>query len=191
MLLEYAKPIAQELVGYLRKGCIRCEIAGSIRRGKEQVKDIEIVAMPDMEPFVWGNEHLLDKLLNDLEQQEKIIRVKGKSKYRKYAVYFTNPITKWLETISLDLFIVRPPAHWGGIFTIRTGPGNKENNFSRWIVTQRRKGGCLPDEAEVHDGGVYVNGELIGMPEETDFLRYLELGWIEPGKRAAKWRRYG
>lgn len=189
MLLEYAKPIAEEILEYIQPGCKRCEIAGSIRRGKPDVKDIEIVVVPDFETFVFGHLTVLDKLLDELEQAQKIVRVKGKNKYRKYMVYFKNPVTKWLETIALDLFIVRPPAQWGVIYTIRTGPGSMENNFSRWIVTQKAKGGCLPDEAEVHDGGVYVDGELLEMPEEMDFLDYLGLGWVEPGERRAKWLR--
>jgi hypothetical protein len=29
----------------------------------------------------------------------------------------------------------------------------------------------------------------LSMPEEVDFLNFLELGWIEPGERRAKWAR--
>lgn len=190
MLIEYARPIAEEIMEYIKPGCTQCEIAGSIRRGKPDVKDIEIVAAPDLDTFVWGYRSMMDRLLDELERQQKIIKAKGQNKYRKYAVYHTNPVTGWNETIALDLFMVTPPAQWGVIYTIRTGPGSKENNFSRWIVTQRSKGGALPDEASVVDGGVYVDGKIVPMPEEMDFLNYLGLGWIEPAERVAKWRRY-
>jgi DNA polymerase/3'-5' exonuclease PolX len=39
-------PIAQELVELLRDGCARLEIAGSLRRRRPEVGDIELVAIP-------------------------------------------------------------------------------------------------------------------------------------------------
>lgn len=89
------------------------------------------------------------------------------------------------EGIKLDLFMVLPPAQWGVIFAIRTGPAE----FSRWIVTSRPTG-ALPAGYRVKDGGVRRNsweeGFIISMPEEIDFLDFLGLGWIEPGDRFAK-----
>lgn len=46
MNLDYAKQIAEALIEELRPYCERISIAGSIRRGKQEVKDIEIVAVP-------------------------------------------------------------------------------------------------------------------------------------------------
>jgi DNA polymerase/3'-5' exonuclease PolX len=87
------------------------------------------------------------------------------------------------EGINLDLFIVTPPAQWGVIFTIRTGPAD----FSHWLVTQRRKGGCMPSYATQRDGCVYVNGKPLAMAEEMDYLNFLGLGWIEPQDRKPQW----
>ncbi|MES1181962.1 MAG: hypothetical protein ABUL44_04115, partial [Flavobacterium sp.] len=46
--MEYskAKSIADKAILLLKEHCIRIEIAGSIRRKKSEVKDIEIVAIP-------------------------------------------------------------------------------------------------------------------------------------------------
>ena len=46
MKLTEAKEIAEGLVEEMRPHCERVEVAGSIRRGKAQVKDLEIVAVP-------------------------------------------------------------------------------------------------------------------------------------------------
>jgi DNA polymerase/3'-5' exonuclease PolX len=45
MELIKARRIAEELVKILRPACSRVEIAGSIRREKSEVKDIELVAV--------------------------------------------------------------------------------------------------------------------------------------------------
>src|ERR1700750_2314871 len=41
--------IAQKLIERIKPYCVRAEIAGSIRRCKPEVKDIEIVAIPKYE----------------------------------------------------------------------------------------------------------------------------------------------
>jgi len=43
---DEAHSIAVRVLELLQPHCIRCEIAGSIRREKSEVKDIEIVAIP-------------------------------------------------------------------------------------------------------------------------------------------------
>ena len=103
--------------------------------------------------------------------------------------------------IKLDLFIATPPAQWGLLMVIRTGPNKPDNNFSKWCVTQRHKGGCLPNGVREEFGAVW-NGEdkvekisLLPkqndyiMPEEIDFLNFIGLGWIEPKDRVAQWKR--
>lgn len=76
-----------------------------------------------------------------------------------------------------------PPAQWGLIMAIRTGP----KDFSRWIVTQRYKGGALPSDCRVNKGAVWHGDRMIEMPEEIQFLQFLGLGWVEPEERVAKW----
>lgn len=46
MRLEQAQRLAQQLVVDLEPACERIEVAGSIRRQRSQVKDIELVVIP-------------------------------------------------------------------------------------------------------------------------------------------------
>jgi DNA polymerase (family 10) len=65
MELLKAKGIAQELVDMLAGSCERIEVAGSIRRLKRDVGDIELLCIPRIE----GGVDLLDKELGALTLQ--------------------------------------------------------------------------------------------------------------------------
>lgn len=195
--------VAEWLLEQLRPGCERIEIAGSLRRGKPEVHDIEIVAMPySKAPIpVFGNKiidkTMLDRNLRYLEEDVMLKKVKGGDKYKQFLV------KRWEEfgleeppnPFMLDLFVVTPPAQWGVQMVIRTGPNKPENNFSQWMVTQRSKGGALPDNCRVMDGAVWLHPEVTGrseiiqMLEEKDFFQFCDLEWMEPGERVAKWMK--
>ena len=83
------------------------------------------------------------------------------------------------QGVPLDLFSVLPPAQWGVIMVIRTGPAQ----FSHRIVTPKRYGGLLPSHLRVKDGAVWHGEEMVPTPEEADFLRLLGLEWVEPWER--------
>jgi DNA polymerase/3'-5' exonuclease PolX len=188
-------PVAQSLAEALRPACVRLEIAGSLRRQKALVHDIEIVAMPRLERDLFGDLVVprdgltvdapteLDEVLARLVRQDRLcLGDRMGSRYKKFWVSAPDR-----PRIKLDLFIVLPPAQWGVLFAIRTGPAD----FSHWIVTQRLAGGALPSHCRVLDGavreGLIGEGKIIPMPEENDFLEFLGLGWIEPAERIAQW----
>jgi DNA polymerase/3'-5' exonuclease PolX len=162
--------------------CERIEIAGSVRRLKPEVKDIEIVAIPKVTSVT----DLFGESLGEISALEDCIQgyrdafeiMKNGPKYKKLMLP---------EGIAVDLFIVTPPAQWGVQFMIRTGPAE----FSRWMVTKRMLGGALPNHCYVDKGSVWdgKNGQQICMPEEQDYFRFCGLAWREPRLRAANWRR--
>jgi len=162
MELERARAIAEKVVDLLAPQCVRIEIAGSIRRGEPEVGDIEIVTIPN---------DFADAMLPTL--LPGAIFLKDGSRYKKIFL---------LKGINLDLFLVRPPAQWGVLFTLRTGPAD----FSHWIVSKRSAGGRLPSNCLVQNGQVFRDGESLPMPEEEDFLRLLELEGVAPAERGAK-----
>jgi DNA polymerase/3'-5' exonuclease PolX len=185
--------IARRMVERLRPACLRLEIAGGVRRGKAEPHDIEIVAVPDptvlprprlefgKPPPVW-HRTMIEKIVAEMADEGSAY-IKGDGpKYKKL----------WLsDGIQLDLFLVTPPATWGVQMVIRTGPAD----FSHWCVTRKSHGGALPNGYRVENGAVWEGDtsnptqNLIGFEDEADFLRWLDLGWIEPGKREARWKK--
>lgn len=188
-----AYPIAEKLVEYFRPFCQKCEIAGSLRVGiKEEVHDLEIVALPspDRPRLAFGQPAFLtrfDQAVYDLGQRGELVRQNAGTKYIKALV---PP-----SMVQLDLFVVRPPAQWGPIFCIRTGPAD----FSHWIVTPGAGG--LPRGYIVSEGAVYpgykrdgkeeITGPALPMPEESDFLEFCRaLEMTEPRTRRPKGGRH-
>lgn len=199
-----ALKIAQGLVERLRPGCTRIEIAGSVRRGKADVKDIEIVAIPDLTPLppprpMFGqprpqwHKTALDKLVFELCLEGWMRPNMAGPKYKKLKIDLTHFGMKD-EFVLLDLFLVTPPAEWGVQMVIRTGPAE----FSHWVVTRVRNGGAMKNTHRVQDGAVWLGDReeknpdpstKLSMPEEIDFLKFLGLDWIEPGEREARWKK--
>lgn len=168
----YAEALAsaERLADVLRPSCERLLIAGSLRRKKPEVGDIEIVVIPRTEPVtdmfgeISGETSLLDAVLGVMGVE----RTKDGPKYKQFAY----------EGRQVDLFICSPET-WPVIATIRTGSGE----FSRWLVTERRKGGAKPSHMEVRDGLLIEAGKALPLVEERDFFAALGVAWVEPEDR--------
>jgi DNA polymerase/3'-5' exonuclease PolX len=187
--LADAEAIAAERRELLAPGCERIEVAGSIRRRKPEVRDIELVAIPAMGEQdagdLWGTRIPVDLLeervteLRELHQVElrdvESHRVDGSVVHG----HRNGPAYKALEYrgMPVDLFVVRPPAQWGVIFTIRTGPAD----WGQRIVTL-----CQRYLWRVQDGVLYQRGAPVACPEEADFLRAIGQPWVEPAERSAE-----
>jgi DNA polymerase/3'-5' exonuclease PolX len=184
MDLWTAREIAGELVRQLEPGCERIGVAGSIRRGKAQVKDIELVASPrlGLNLFEEPDEEAPTKLDEALAEAMRLDQLRPAGKMGKRYKQFWVSFYVGAEAIKLDLFVVRPPAQWGVIYAIRTGPAG----FSRWAVTRRSQGGGLPDHLTVQDGAVWDGERLVPMPEEDDFLKVIGMRGVAPMKRVAR-----
>ena len=168
--------LAQKVVTALRPGCARVEIAGSIRRKKVLIGDLEIVAIP-LQTDLFGNHSLtmtgLDVVLAELVQAGKLaVPTRDGPRYKQFGVVSCPGL--WL-----DLFLCEPQ-RWGVTYTLRTGSAN----FSRKAVTPRWRGGYLPKGFKVEGGRIIdSNDDLIETPEESDVFEVLTCGWISPEKR--------
>lgn len=169
-LLE-AREIAQTVTARLMSYCERIEIAGSIRRNKPEIGDIEIVAIPRKHYDFFG-EPTSDHALNSVTWSDFGKLVKNGSKYKQIELN---------EGINLDLFIVTPPAQWGVQLMIRTGSAD----FSHRFVTVKQHGGLLPSCYRVKDGAIWYGEQMVETPEEQDVFNLLGLNFIEPEKRTA------
>jgi DNA polymerase/3'-5' exonuclease PolX len=172
--LPQAKTLAEKIKGELAPGCERIEVAGSIRRQKPVIGDIELVAIPlfarSLFPDVNG-QSLLDIQLGNLVEQGRLIP--GDKNGQNYKNFYIPAV----DDLKLDLFITSPE-YWPVIFAIRTGSAE----FSRRLVTPRNKGGFLPSHLRVKGGSVWDGDKQVELITEADFLELCG-GWVEPEKR--------
>lgn len=174
---------ATELVGRLADACERIEIAGSVRRRKAEVHDIELVAIPRRETRggLWGDAEEVDLLA----ERVRILRDEGILRLRDVEVRRADGTSevsrrdgasyKALEYVRLpvDLFIT-DAERWGCIFALRTGPGD----WNTRIVTE-----VWEHNRRVKGGRVLHLGRPVPTPEEADFFREVGQAWLEPWDR--------
>lgn len=172
MPLREAEDLAKGIVSQLSPFCKRIEIAGSIRRRKPEVGDIELVAIPlasmDMfgEPVPMTADHTLH--FPDWSWLGKVI--KNGMKYKQIELP---------GGAALDLFIVTPPAQWGVQFMLRTGSAE----FSHRLVTSRKQGGLMPSNFRVLEGAIWSSNHIIETPEERNVFDLIGVPYIEPENR--------
>ncbi len=185
--LATAEPIAAALRGLLAPACARIAIAGSVRRRKPTVSDVELVAVPRLivEPAgdLWGERTVERDLLAErlaalaaggelVPRRVMLHRADGRrEESRRIGPAYQALVYRDLP---IDLFIVRPPAEWGVIFALRTGPGD----WNTRLVTE-----CQRYGRRVQGGRLLVDGLPVACPEETDFFRAIGQPWVEPAER--------
>lgn len=172
---------AKALVDLLEPYCLRIEVAGSIRRQRPDVGDVEIVLLPRLEerpaPAQIG---LLDEPRTEVvslawEQLDRLAaegalpaRSKGGERYRCY------PAVPG-RSLQVDVFSVADPRGWGVILGIRTGPAEFSKAMAGWRLRQLRR--------EMRGGLVWEGGKVLPCPEEADFFRACGVPWTSPRDR--------
>lgn len=193
--LVVARAAADELLRLLAPTCDRIEVAGSIRRERPEVKDIELVAVPHIDMTggtdLWGTPEPVDLLegrLTALMMQAHARRDAGGLAVREVEMvradgsivrtHRSGPAYKALlwRRIPVDLFVVRGSADWGVLFCIRTGPAD----WSQRLVTD-----CQRRFMRVEGGRLLHHGQHVPCPEERDFLAAIGQPWVEPRERSA------
>ena len=163
--LRYATRIVELLSPY----CHRCEIAGSIRRGKAEVKDIEIVCIPKRVQLTG---------LFDTQEGEPVKEFCDQvNRWRKVKGEPTGKYTQRIlpgNGIKLDLFIVNPD-NWGFQFAIRTGSAN--------YSAQTLGVGWVKAGYKGVDGMLTKNGVIVPIREEKEFFELIGVPFIEPENR--------
>lgn len=184
--LSTADDRAKWLVERFAPACAQIEIAGSVRRREACVGDIEIVARPRRLPT-----NLLDEVDVDApteidaviaELGPDVLRLRDVGGASKKVVKRSGPRFKALkvalfsEWIPVDLFVVLPPAQWGAILAIRTGP----REFSKRLVTscQRRCLVCADGRLTQVRGG-----REVPTPTEREFFAACGVTFVPPEDR--------
>lgn len=128
MKLEQIKSLAQSLLDQLSSACVRIEIAGSIRRGKADPKDIEIVCIPSMGEYtvpiyeMFTDQITMVHQINYLDDAIGTLLTNGEWEFDP-VIKRNGPRYKRLRHVTsqvcCDLFIT-DRRRWGLIFAIRT-----------------------------------------------------------------------
>ncbi|NCC52442.1 MAG: hypothetical protein EOM20_14655 [Spartobacteria bacterium] len=160
MQLEVAKEIAERRKAQLAPHCERIEIAGSVRRGKNEVGDIEMVAIP--KPYDVG---LFADGIAPIVESWKKVRGDLPCKY-------TCRILP--EGIALDLFFATPD-NWGLIYAIRTGSAE----YSHRVLAV----GWVRNGYKSVNGMLTRDGVAVPVRDEQDLFRMAGVTWVEPEKR--------
>lgn len=158
MRLQDARAIAKTVKDSLAPYCERIEIAGSIRRGKSVVHDVDIVLIEKPEAAL-----IMHSLLSGLG----LVELNGsKIKRLRYGK----------ENIAVDIYVATPDT-WGTLLLIRTG--SKENNI--WLCSlAKRKGWHLKANG---DGLFDENGNRIAGDTEESIYSALGIPYQEPKDR--------
>ncbi len=158
-----AKEIADKLISLLSPHCYRIEIAGSIRREKDIVGDVEICCIP--KPYQTGL--FQDGIAEIVNQWQK---VKGELEYGK--TKYTQRILP--EGIKLDLFFAEE-GNWGLIFAIRTGSAD----YSHKVLAN----GWVKRGYKSEGGYLMQNGKTYEVREEKDLFERIGVEYVEPKHR--------
>lgn len=161
MIYSEAKRIADDLIEQLKPHCYRCEIAGSIRRKRPEVKDIEIVAIP--KPFETG---LFESGIALVVNQWN--KVKGEM---DMSCKYTQRMLP--QDIVLDLFFCKAD-NWGNTFAVRTGSADYSKKIAaRWV------------ELGYHsqDNYLHRNGDKMPLYEELELFQLLKMPFLKPEER--------
>jgi DNA polymerase/3'-5' exonuclease PolX len=174
MSYVFARGLAFRMLELLCSDCERIEIAGSLRRKKETVGDIEIVLIPKPESDLFGGEIYGAGRIEAALIRDGFVLAKNGNHFKQAHL----PAIASKETVNFDIFLTTPEC-WGVIFTIRTGSAD----FSRRLVTPRQQGGLLPSHLKVREGRIWNGDTALDTPEEADVFKAIGLEWIEPSKR--------
>lgn len=196
-----ARAAADFLLKELGNYCERIEIAGSIRRGAQLVKDIEVVALGALgkEPVpgkLFGATRSFDFLERKLEQVARgrhpsISRPKQQGgraapwgpRYKRLNLTYDG------VTYAVDLFQATEET-WAPTLVIRTGSAA----FARLLVTPQMQGGAMPQGLRQRDGrlerclgrsedGKRLVWEPLETPDEAAYFAALGLPCWPPPER--------
>lgn len=174
MSYPFALRLAEHMCEILRPDCQRIEIAGSIRRKKSTIGDIELVVIPNTVTDIFGDPYYGDSLIYDALTREGFIsEMNGPHHKQAHLPPIVNE-----RPVNFDIYLTTPE-QWGVIFLIRTGSAD----FSHWFVTHKCQGGALTDWMQIKDGRLLLAGNPVATPEETDVFERAGACWVPPEER--------
>lgn len=149
------EPLANRLMLDLMPWARRIVLAGSLRRRQSEAGDIDLVMEPRGPALIVRN--LAARWGTLVKKGERFIQVIHR------------------ETgVTVDLFVVKPPAQWGVILVARTGP------TALWLASQealKRRG------METEHGQVRRGSAPVPCPDEETYFKLCGLPYLPPEQR--------
>jgi DNA polymerase/3'-5' exonuclease PolX len=164
--LSAALAIAERARAALAPYCHRVEIAGSVRRGRPFVGDLEIVAQPLQEPSdLFGEALVAHHGFCAVVNGWRAIKGQPTGKYTQ---------RRLPEGITLDLFIA-DEENFGWLMALRTGSAT----FSHKVLAT----GMLKAGYSMLNGYVYRRGERMALRAETEVFTLIGIPFVPPSDR--------
>ena len=154
MELAYAQRLAEQIVEQIRFYCERIEVAGSIRRKKSEVRDIDIVLIP--KPLLW----------------HRIIATLQRNMDAKVVKRGDNIAQLTIKDVNVDLYSATEQT-WGALLLIRTGSAEHNIKLSKRALSMGMK---------LTHSGLTKGGKVIASTEKEIF-EALGSSYVEPEER--------
>lgn len=163
-----AAVIAEQLHGELLEVAARVKTVGSVRRRRPEVKDIELLVEPrDQVAGLFG------ETAPDIDSIRAVLAPHGRFlKNGQRYIQLERP-----DGLKIDVFLCHPPAEWGSLLAIRTGPAE----LGQWAVTRLRQRGYRHLAGHVQD----ERGRVLPTPSEEEFFRLAGLPCLPPSRRGS------
>ena len=177
--LALAEITGQSLIKLLETSCERIELAWSIRRGRLDVGDIELLCVPKVRVVqdMFGNPI---SAVSELENRCVELIAEGFLDYRPNvcgAITFglwNKLVVHQATSIPVDIFTATTE-NWGMATVVRTGP----KDFNVRMMTRFRELGM---QGHAY-GGVAKGGEVLHCPTEARVFELLGWEYLDPGDR--------
>lgn len=164
MNYDLARRYAEELVANLAGWCARIEIAGSIRRRRQDIGDIDLVLMPwDVETVKLCCRESCEVLADGNQNFRFVTPAKV-----QVDLYFASPG-------EADLFGAQP-SNWGSVLLCRTGSANHNIYIAQMAKTRGLKWNTSA-------GLLDQDGNLVASETEESIFDALGLPFVPPEKR--------
>lgn len=166
---DEAVHVAAQVSEHLAPWCSMSKCAGSVRRKRPTCRDIEFVVAPHMVGDLFGE---LQPITQPI--QEALLEigtwVKGGDRYMVISDVLGHP------HLRLELHLVHPPAQWGSILAIRTGPAG----LGEYAMKAMRARGYRHQ-----DGYVRKGAEVVPTETEEQFFALAGIPCVPAAKRDA------
>ena len=165
MKLCWGRKLAERIAAELTPFCDRIEIAGSIRRQRPVVNDIDLVVLPKQGSFY--------ALQERCKQHSKVVTSGEQNQI--YRLANGEQLDLWIARWPSQDLLTRTPTTFGTLLLCRTG--SKEHNI--YLCQRAESLGMRWNPYH----GVFEHGRCIACETEEEIFTTLQLDFVEPEKR--------